>query len=66
MFSLFPDPSSPVVNWITAHSPLAVLSVAALIAFATMVRFAQPGADGGLDDWFGDFDASDDGGAWRD
>jgi hypothetical protein len=66
MFNIFPDPSSPVVNWISVHLPLAVLSVVALIAFATMVRFAQPSVDGGFDDWFGDFDSSDDGGACHD
>jgi hypothetical protein len=56
MFSSFADLSSPVVNWITVHSPLVAVSVATLIAFAAMVRFAQPSADGGFDDWFGDFD----------
>ena len=39
-----------------AHAPLAVLSVAALIAFATMLRFAPAETDDGFDDWFGDFD----------
>ena len=66
MFSLFPDPSFLVANWISAHLPLAITAVVALIAFAGMVRFAQPAADGGFGDWFGDFDASDDGGACHD
>jgi hypothetical protein len=63
MFSVFPDPSSPVVNWIAVHSPLAILSAAVLIVFATRLRFAQSRVDGGHDDWFGDFDSFDDGGA---
>jgi hypothetical protein len=66
MFSLFPDPSFPVANWISVHLPLTIIAVVALIAFAGMVRFARPAADGCLDDWFGDFDAPDAGGACHD
>jgi hypothetical protein len=56
MFDLFSMPPSPVGNWTTAHAPLAILLFVALIASATMMHLAQHRADGGLDDWFGDFD----------
>ncbi len=47
MFSLFRDETMPVPAWLIAHGPLVVLSTLFLVAFAVVVRFAQPKDDGG-------------------